>query len=43
MLLYTTSALTTVVTGYTRVVDQAFNPYILDTTLGVVGSQIGSC
>jgi hypothetical protein len=43
MVLYTTSALTTVVTGYTRVVDEAFNPYILDTTLGVVGSQIGSC
>ena len=43
MVLYTTSALTTVVTGYTRVVDEAFNPYILDSTLGVVGSQIGSC
>jgi hypothetical protein len=43
IVIYTTSALTTVVTGYTRVVDEAFNPYILDTTLGVVGSQIGSC
>jgi hypothetical protein len=43
IVIYTTSALTTVVTGYTRVVDEAFNPYILDTTLGVVGSLIGSC
>jgi hypothetical protein len=42
IIIYTTSALTTVVTGYTRVVDEAFNPYILDDT-GVVGSMIGSC
>jgi hypothetical protein len=42
IVIYTTSALTTVVTGYTRVVDEAFNPYILDDT-GVVGSMIGSC
>ena len=42
IVIYTTSALTTVVTGYTRVVDEAFNPYILDDT-GVVGSLIGSC
>ena len=42
IVIYTTSDLTTVVTGYTRVVDEAFNPYILDNT-GVVGSLIGSC
>ena len=42
IVIYTTSDLTTVVTGYTRVVDEAFNPYILDDT-GVVGSLIGSC
>ena len=43
MVLYTTSDLTTVVTGYTRVVNEAFEPYILDSTLGIVGAQIGSC
>jgi hypothetical protein len=43
MILYTTSDLTTVVTGYTRVVNEAFEPYILDSTLGIVGAQIGSC
>jgi hypothetical protein len=43
MVLYTTSDLTAIVTGYTRVVNEALDIYLLDTSSGVVGSQTSSC